>query len=42
VDLKQMPSSETLVSYYSDPEALDNIFSTLSYTLQDGQLTQGR
>jgi len=42
VTLKQMPSTDTLVSYYDNPAALDEIFTTLRYTVQDGQLTQGR
>ena len=37
--IQQIPSDEVGTSYYDDPEALDDLFTTLVYTIQDGLLS---
>jgi alkaline phosphatase D len=41
VTLYEIPSSEIFTSYYDNPEALDTLFQTLTFRVQDGQLIPG-
>ena len=38
----QIPDIETLTSYYDDPGALDELFTVMPFTVQDGELTIGQ
>ncbi|PWB79068.1 MAG: hypothetical protein C3F15_00335 [Holophagae bacterium] len=41
ITLYEIPSSEIFTSYYDNPEALDTLFQTLNFRVQDGQLIPG-
>ncbi|HOC41703.1 MAG TPA: alkaline phosphatase D family protein [Thermoanaerobaculales bacterium] len=41
VTLYEIPSSEIFTSYYDDPEALDGLFQTVTFRVQDGELIPG-
>ena len=41
VTIWEIESDEVGTSYYDDPEALDDLFWSTSYTVQDGELTPG-
>jgi len=41
VTLYEISSDEIFTSYYDDPEALDDLFQTLSFRVQDGELIPG-
>jgi alkaline phosphatase D len=42
VDIYEIPAEEISTSYYDDPDALDDLFTMTSFTVQDGQLTPGQ
>jgi alkaline phosphatase D len=39
--IEEMPSSEVANSYYDDPEALNGLFSTSVFTIEDGAIRPG-
>jgi alkaline phosphatase D len=41
ITLQQIPSDEISTSYYDNPEALDDLFTTLMFTIRDGVLAPG-
>jgi alkaline phosphatase D len=41
VEIYEIPAEEAQNSYYDNPDALDDLFWSTSYTVQDGQLTPG-
>jgi len=41
VTLYEIPSDQIFTSYYDDPAALDDLFQTVTFTVQDGELIPG-
>jgi len=39
--IQEMPSEEVATSYYDDPEALDELFSTVVFTIENGEIRPG-
>ena len=41
VEIYEIDADEASTSYYDNPDALDDLFWSTSYTVQDGELTPG-
>ncbi len=39
--IQEMPSEETSTSYYDDPEALNELFTPIQFTIEDGEIRPG-